>query len=265
MRKRIVTLMLGMVITAGLVAGCSSRNQPTSERIKSITVATSPGYAPFEYKDEEGNLVGYEVDIWNEFEERTGIEVNWEYADFSGLLGLLDTKKADIVSAQLGPNPDRVKNYDFSEPISYSGYVVVVASDNKDIQSFDDLAGKTIGMGSGSNAETIVKEKYPNNEVNIEFYTSATLENQYADLEYKRIDAVIAQNVQVYQALEKGSIQSKVLDPAISSNPSCFVMSKDQDELMTLVNDFIKEIKEDGTLQEISMKWIGTDITKESK
>ena len=58
----------------------------------SIVVAISSGYEPFCF-DKDNELQGYDVDMWKEFEERTGIKVKWERADFSGLLGLLDSGK----------------------------------------------------------------------------------------------------------------------------------------------------------------------------
>ena len=84
------------------------------------------------------------MDIWNEFSERTGIEVKWEYADFSGLLGLLSSGKADAVSAQMSPTEERKDSYLFSDPVDYYGSTVVVGKDNDEIKSVKDLSGKTV-------------------------------------------------------------------------------------------------------------------------
>jgi ABC-type amino acid transport substrate-binding protein len=117
-------------------------------------------------------------------------------------------------------------------------------------------------MGSGASDEKFLRDKFGEN-VNIEFYISATLENQYKDLEYGRIDAVIAQNIQIYQAIQKNSsLKIKVLESPISRSSACFALPKNNNELLKIINDFIKEARSDGTLKKISLKWLGADISE---
>ena len=228
--------------------------------VDSVTVATSPGYEPFEF-EEDGELKGYDVDIWNEFSERTGIEVKWEYADFSGLLGLLSSGKADAVSAQMSPTEERKDSYLFSDPVDYYGSTVVVAKDNDEIKSVKDLSGKTVGVGSGNSMQQAVEDMYPKGDVKFEVYTSATLEAMFDDIAYGRIDAVLAQDIQTYMAMKSNkNLKIKVLEP-FAYDTANIVFAKDNTELCDAMNKFIKIIKEDGTLQEISEKWIGADIT----
>ena len=228
--------------------------------VDSVTVATSPGSEPFEF-EEDGELKGYDVDIWNEFSERTGIEVKWEYADFSGLLGLLSSGKADAVSAQMSPTEERKDSYLFSDPVDYYGSTVVVAKDNDEIKSVKDLSGKTVGVGSGNSMQQAVEDMYPKGDVKFEVYTSATLEAMFDDIAYGRIDAVLAQDIQTYMAMKSNkNLKIKVLEP-FAYDTANIVFAKDNTELCDAMNKFIKIIKEDGTLQEISEKWIGADIT----
>jgi ABC-type amino acid transport substrate-binding protein len=143
MRKSFVLLVVCLLF---LNMSRNSGSAAETENITAIRVATSPGYAPFEFLDDD-KLVGYEVDVVKELEQRTGIKVNWEYADFSGLLGLLDSKRADMIAAQFSPTKERKQKYDFSDPINYYTKVIVVADNNNDIKGIDDLAGKQSGNG----------------------------------------------------------------------------------------------------------------------
>ena len=232
--------------------------------IESVTVATSPGYEPFEF-EEDGELKGYDVDIWNEFEERTGIEVKWEYADFSGLLGLISSGKADAVSAQMSPTPEREESFCFSDPVNYYGSTVVVAEDNEEIKSVDDLSGKTVGVGSGNAMQQSVEAMYPDGDVKFEVYTSATLEAMLDDIAYGRIDAVLAQDIQTYMAMKANeNLKLKVLDP-FEYGTATIVFDKENTELRDAMNKFIEILREDGTLKEISEKWVGVDITTEKE
>lgn len=280
MKKRMVSIMLCLVMCTAAIAGCGGNTEEsnTSETDASeagdgedtntygldmdkIVVATSPGYEPFEY-EEDGELMGYDVDIWKEFEERTGIEVEWEYTDFSGLLGLLQSGKADVVAAQMSPTEE---SFIFSDPVSYYGSTVVVAEDNDEIQSVEDLSGKVVGTGSGNNMQQIVEEMYPDGDVTFETYTSATLDAMLTDLVYGRIDAVLAQDIQTYMAMQANEeLKVKVLDP-FQYSEGCLVMDKSSTELADAVNAFLADLREDGTLSEISEKWIGEDISVEKE
>lgn len=286
MKKRIVSVFLCLSMCSALLMGCGNSDSKSKEETKvtdedtkkeessdkldlgldidSVTVATSPGYAPFEFKENDV-LKGYDVDIWNEFSKRTGIEVKWEYADFSGLLGLISSGKVDAVSAQMSPNPEREKSFIFSDPVDYYGATVVVAADNDEIKSVKDLSGKTVGVGSGNNMQQTVADMYPNGDVKFEVYTSATLEAMFDDIEYGRIDAVLAQDIQTYMAMKADeNLKIKVLEP-FEYSPATIVFDKSNTELRDAMNKFLQIIREDGTLKEISEKWIGADVTVEKE
>ena len=286
MKRKIVGGLLCVSMCTAMIVGCGQSSSESAEKteeteetketeessdkldlgldIESVTVATSPGYEPFEF-EEDGELKGYDVDIWNEFEERTGIEVKWEYADFSGLLGLISSGKADAVSAQMSPTPEREESFCFSDPVNYYGSTVVVAEDNEEIKSVDDLSGKTVGVGSGNAMQQSVEAMYPDGDVKFEVYTSATLEAMLDDIAYGRIDAVLAQDIQTYMAMKANeNLKLKVLDP-FEYGTATIVFDKENTELRDAMNKFIEILREDGTLKEISEKWVGVDITTEKE
>lgn len=282
MKKRIISALLCTVLALSMLAGCGKEEvteetteeatEETTEEasntygldMDTITVAISSGYEPFLYDDENGNLVGYDADLWAEFEERTGIKVEWERADFSGLLGLLQSGKADCVCAQLTPTPEREENFAFTEPETYYGSTLVVRSDNEEIKSVEDLAGKKIGVGSGNNMQQTVEAMYEEGELTFEVYTSATLENMLEDVALGRIDAMLAQDIQAYIAIEKSGADCKVLTP-FESSVGAIAVNKDDTQLLDGLNAFLADIKADGTLSAISEKWIGADVSVESK
>lgn len=270
--KKLATLLLSSVLALGMMTGCGKKESAESTKagkygldMDTLTVAVSPGYEPFMYKDGD-KMVGYDADLLAEFEKRSGIKVKYEEADFSGLLGLVQSGKADVVSAQLTPTPEREEVFAFTEPETYYGSVVVVAEDNNEIKSVKDLAGKKIGTGAGNEMQKKVEDMYKDSaeKPKFEIYTSATLENMLDDVEYGRIDGFLAQNVQAYMAIEKSGAKCKVLDP-FESSVGCMVVDKKNEKLLNGLNEFLKEIKEDGTLKEISEKWVGYDISTESK
>lgn len=259
--KVIAALMIGAT-TLGSFKGVNAQEDKYGfgDR-KELVVAISAGYEPFMY-EEDGELKGYDHDIFSELEKRTGIKVTYENADFSGLLGLVESGRADIAAAQLTPTPEREENFAFAEPTTYYGSTLVVKSDNEEIKSVDDLKGKTVGTGSGNNMQGIVDDMYEKGDINWEVFTSATLENMLQDVANGRIDAMLAQDVQAYMAIDRSGVDAKVLPP-FETSFGCFVVKKDNTELLDALNAFIKDIKEDGTLTAISEKWVGKDISKD--
>lgn len=226
-----------------------------------LVVAISAGYEPFMF-EADGELQGYDYDILAELEARTGIEIVYENADFSGLLGLVESGRADLVAAQLTPTPEREENFAFTEPITYYGATLVVKGDNEEIQSVEDLKGKTVGTGSGNNMQQDVEAMYEEGDINWEVFTSATLENMLQDVANGRIDAMLAQDIQAYIAINRSGVDAKVLPP-FDASFGTFGVKKDNTELLDALNAFIQDIKQDGTLAEISEKWVGHDISKD--
>lgn len=228
--------------------------------IDTITVATSPGYEPFEFMDGD-ELVGYDVDIWNEFEERTDITIEWEQADFSGLLGLLDTERADVIAAQMGPTPEREEKYAFSNPISYFGAIVAVHEDSDVEDPTEDLEGSTLGVGAGNDQQQVLQEFYEEGDIQWEIYNSGTLENMLSDIEFGRLDGAVGQNIQVSMAIDAGDLPLKITKP-FEESVGTLVVRKDDTELLDAINAYIADIQADGTLSEISEKWVGSDVSQ---
>ena len=85
------------------------------------------------------------------------------------------------------------------------------------------------------------------------------------DVDMGRIDGMLAQDIQAYMAIEKSGVNCKVVTPAFESSCGALAVKKENTVLLDGLNAFMKEIKEDGTLTEISMKWIGADVSVESK
>lgn len=270
LKKQLLPMLI--MLAALVFAGCASNgNEDTEakgenkaadkeEKRDELVVAISAGYEPFMF-EENGEMKGYDHDILMEYEKRTGTKIVYENADFSGLLGLVESGRADVVAAQLTPTPEREENFAFTEPITYYGSTIVVHKDNEEIKSVKDLKGKTVGVGSGNEMQQKVEEMYEEGDINWEIYTSATLENMLQDVSNKRLDAMLAQDVQAYVAINKSGANAKVLPP-FETSVGTLGVKKENTELLEELNRFIKEMKEDGTLAEISKKWIGEDISK---
>ena len=176
------------------------------------------------------------------------------------LLTGLSTGTYDLVINGVDITKEREKNFDFSTPYAYDHTVLVVRNDNTTITSFDDLKGKTTANSIGSTYMEL-GEDYGATVKGVDDLTKCM------DLvKSGGVDATInaATSINDYLLTTKDS-SFKILDLSNESTPYAIPMVKGDDNasLKKAVNKALKELKEDGTLSKISIKYFGEDLTKE--
>ena len=148
--KRIVTLILAVALTVVLAAGTLAEGNV-------LKVGMEGTYAPYTYHDDTGKLTGFEVDVANAIGEKIGYSVEFAEAAWDSLFPALDAGTIDVIMNQVTITDARLETYDFSTPYIYIHPVVIVAAENEDIKSFEDLAGKRAAEGLTSNYNALAK------------------------------------------------------------------------------------------------------------
>lgn len=250
-----MTILLSLVFVA-----CTSNEETKTQDVKIIKVGTSGGYYPFTYFEND-KLQGFEIDIWNAIGKKLNSEVEFKTSKFSGLFGMLETSKIDTISNQITMTDKRIAKYNFATPYVYDGAQIIVHNDTTEISSLDDLKGKKLGVGLGTNYADIVKAYDKNNEIEIITYEGNGFQQ---DVKLKRIDAYIEDRTSAVEAIKKGNLPLKLVGEPIKVlvNSFPFLKNEKNEELLNDVNKAIEELKADGTFKDISMKWFNTDITK---
>ena len=108
-----------------------------------ITVAMEGTWAPWTYHDADDNLVGYDVEVAQNIAKKLGVEVNFVEGEWDGLLAGLDDGRYDIMVNGVGVTEERAEKYNFSTPYAYNRTAVIVRGDYDEINSMEDLEGKT--------------------------------------------------------------------------------------------------------------------------
>ena len=112
-----------MILCAALI-GCAVFAMGKGESAKKeniITIGTSASYKPWAYQEND-EVKGFEIDVWNEIAKRNGLELKMKLGKFSGLVGMLDAGEIDSVAHQMSITPARLEKYLFSSPYAYSYY-----------------------------------------------------------------------------------------------------------------------------------------------
>jgi len=253
----VISIVLALIL---VIVGCSSK---PSEEVgnNNIKIGTSGGYRPFTFMNEEGKLDGFEIDVWNEIGKRIGYEVEYDTAEFSGLFGMLDTGKINTIANQITITEQRKEKYLFPTPYVYSGAQLIVKKGNNDIKSLEDLKGKKIGVSLGSNYEQLIRAYDKNNE--IEVITYEDFIGSLQDVSIGRIDAVMNDKLAGVMNIKESGLDLQLggepVHPLENSFP--FVNNEENKELIEKINSAIEDMREDGTLAEISNKWFEVDIT----
>ncbi|WP_163971009.1 transporter substrate-binding domain-containing protein [Oceanobacillus halotolerans] len=213
------------------------------------------------YPEDSDELTGYEVEVSREIADRLGVDVRFEEMAFDATLSALDSGRIDMSLA--GPRENSEEKFGFSEPVKYSYSTMVVrADDHSGIETLEDLEGKKAG-GAATTVYSDIARKYGAEVIT---YGNVTNDAYLRDVHNGRTDTVINDYYLQSLALEGFPDLDIVLHPDLKFHPTTksVVMDKEAHTFMEKVNTVIQEMKEDGTLAEISGQFFGgQDVSQE--
>ena len=219
-------------------------------------MATNAAFPPYEMTDDSGGFEGIDVEIAEKIAAKLGLELVVDDMDFSSVLTSVQGGKADIAMAGLTVTPDRQKNVDFTDSYA-TGVQVVIVPEDSDIKTIDDLAkDKMIGTQEGTTGFIYCSDTPENGgfgEDHVIAYTNGATAIQA--LLAGKVNAVVidSQPAKEFVAANDGL---KILETEFVSEYYAIGVSKDNPELLEAVNNALKELIEDGTVQEILDKYI---------
>ncbi|PPA70618.1 amino acid ABC transporter substrate-binding protein [Jeotgalibacillus proteolyticus] len=222
-----------------------------------ITVGTEGTYAPFTFHDESDTLTGYDIEVMNEVAERMGVDVEYRETQWDSMFEGLNSSRFDVIANQVGIREDRLETYDFSVPYTYSGAVVVVPEDNTAVTSFEDLEGMQSAQSLTSNYADIATE-YGAELIQVEGLAQAIELIKAGRAEVTVNDKLAILDFQQQQP----NAGIKIAAEESNASESGFMFRQDNEELVEEFNKHLEEMKEDGTLAEISEEWFGEDVSQ---
>jgi cystine transport system substrate-binding protein len=223
-----------------------------------LTVATEGTYRPFSYhEDGSGDLVGYDVEIAEAVADELGLDIEFQETQWDAIFAGLDAGRFDVIANQVSINPEREKQYLFSQPYTVSPGVIVVKQGDSSISSFDDLAGKTTAQSLTSNWYELAQESGANVEA-VEGWAQAV-----ALLEQGRVDATINDKLTFLDYVNTNGasgleVAAETDDPSLSA----LAFTKDKESLVAAVDAALAELQADGTIAKIGEKYFGEDVSE---
>lgn len=260
--KKWVLATLATVMTAMLLTGCQTSSDDKDEKTKEpkepIVISTTGQHAFFsETNEETGELQGFEIDVWTEIGKRLNREIEWEIAGFPGIIELLDSGRVDAVADQIGITEEREEVYYFSDVYFYVPYRIVVAENNDTINGVEDLFGKKLGLLSDDIAYSYFDELDPDSKIEYVNYEDSSVVPM--DVAMGRIDATLMSSLHIDSVKKESGLEIKgVGEPVYTENAGYpFAKTEEGKALRDEVNEVLKELTEEGFMEETALKWFG--------
>lgn len=252
----IVAIVVAFVTVTGFVS--CSKNKPAEKN--TFVLGLDDSFPPLGFRDENNNIVGYDIDLAAEVAKRMNKELVCQPIDWAAKEQELNTKKIDCIWNGFTMTQERQAAMAFTKAYLDNAQVVVVRADSG-IKNLAGLAGKVIGVQSGSSAEDAINEnlEFKNSLKSIvEFKENITALN---DLEIKNVDGVVMDQVVANYSITQTGRPYVVLAEGLANEEYGIAFRKDDTALRDRVQTILEEMEKDGTVATISNKWFGTNLS----
>ena len=248
--KKIVSILLSLIMIMSL-ASCGSQGAASTGAgsADKFVVATNAEFPPYEYKEGQ-DFVGIDVDIVNAIANKLGKKLEVLDIAFDAVLPAVVSGKADLGASGITITEDRKQNVDFSIPYTKAVQMVIVTEDS-DITSVDDLAGKKIGVQQGTTGDLYCTDDF-GEECMVRY---SKIADGVLPLKNGQIDCLVIDD-QVAINVVKNNTGIKTLETAYAEEEYAFAIQKGNQELLDTVNEVIKELETSGELAAIKAKFI---------
>lgn len=220
-----------------------------------LTVGANVGNVPWEFQDEAGAIVGFEVDLATEVAKRLGRDLKIENIPFNGLFSAVQSGRIDMAMSSITITQKRLAEVSFAQPYYDSDQSLTVTSASG-LKGLADMSGKIIGVDTGSTGDmwaTENQEKYGFAEIRrFEGLAPAML-----DLGNGRIDGYIS-DIPALQYYSKDKPEFAVVERILTGEQYSMMFAKDA-PLAAEVSAIITTLKGEGFVQATHKKWFGSD------
>ena len=285
MKKKLISMMLTAVMAFSLLAGCGAKEEAepeaqentaqadkeqaeepaeqeeSSEEKTTFTVGFDAEYPPYGYMDENGEYTGFDLELAQAVCDLEGWElvktpISWDSKDME-----LESGTIDCIWNGFTMN-GREDDYTWSDPYVDNSQVMVVA-ENSGIETFDDLAGKVVGVQAPSAALQLLQDEEGQKALADTFgarqeladYNSAFVELQAGSVQAVAMDIGVAQ----YQIKTRGE-GFKIMDEKLNSEKYAIGFKLGNEELRDKVNADLQTLLADGTFDELAEKYELSDM-----
>ncbi len=255
---RLMLAALAATLFVVVVTACSEEGGDSLSRVNEkgeISFAMSGGYPPFNFYNDNNELVGFDVDVAEEVARRIGVSFKPVTTEWSGIIEGLRSGAYDGILGSMAVTEQRLEVVNFSIPYYYSGAQLLVKK-GASFTSPDQLKGKTIGVVTGT---TFANDAEKLGADDVKLYKDDT--HTLTELNNGVVDGVITDRVVGVNAMNSGKFDITLLGMPLRGEDIAVAFRKGDDTLLLEVNNILTSMHKDGSLSSLSQKWLNADIT----
>jgi polar amino acid transport system substrate-binding protein len=219
-----------------------------------LRVGMDASYPPFEKVDEAtGQLYGYDVDLAREIGRRLDLEVQFVNIGFDGLYDALIAKKVDAVISALPYDPLRTQDVFYTVSYFNAGLVLVVGENETEIESVDDLVGRTLGVEWGSDSDAQGRRLAKRLD-GLTLYPYPTPLDTLWGLKNGEVEVVLVDAVSALHFIKhEGAV--KIVGEPVTDESYVIAVGPTSTELLSALNTVLLDLRDDGTLIRLRDDW----------
>ena len=263
--KKIFLLLL-MILTVG---GCGDSKEESKEinstRHRNIlTIGFDESFAPMGFRDENGEIVGFDIDLAKETAKRMGAEVEFRPIAWDNKEQELTSGNVDMIWNGLDIIDDYKEYMIFSKPYMDNRQILLVNAGNiHRIYSLSDLEGKVVATQAGSNAEAYINEHEDLKKSFAVFRTYHDLQEGFETLRKEHFYVLIIDEIAARYEMSKHPGDFEIIEATVGSTTEFGIgFRKNDTELRDKVQKAFDAIVSDGTAKAISEQWFHADLIK---
>lgn len=264
MKKAITILMLVMCAAIVFAAGAKESGADNSlNYIKNkgtLILGLDDSFPPMGYRNENNEIVGFDIDVAKEVCKRMGIKLELQPIDWNAKEQELATKQIDCIWNGFTVTEERKKSLTFSDAYVNNAQVLIVLNDSS-YKTLADLKGKTIGLQAGSSAADALNDS-PDFKATLKGVVELK-DNLTAlmDLQTGGCDAVLMDLLVANYAIKQSAKPMRILDEGLANEEYAVGFRFGEKALADEVTNTMKAMAADGTMAKIATEWFGADIT----
>ncbi|WP_440977744.1 ABC transporter substrate-binding protein [Sedimentibacter sp. LTW-03] len=227
---------------------------------KVLRVGMCPEYPPFESINENNEIVGFDPSLAAAIADEIGVKAEFVNTPWEGLIAGVNNGDFDIIMSAMSPEEatSATDAVELSDNYYTLADVIVVKSENDEINSKEDLAGKIIGIQDASSAAQAA-EKLPEMGIEVaEIKHYNRNADAYAELVNGRIDAIVV-GVTYANEQAKNNPEFKVVNDPIQEIGIAVVAKDGSEALIEKIEEVISKLKENGTYDNIAVEWLAVE------
>lgn len=249
-------LLAGAALAAPLAASAADLLDEVKAR-GTLRIACEGTYPPFNFKDEKGQLTGFDVEIGQALATKLGVKAEFTTTEWSGILAGLQAGKYDVIVNQVAATEQRRQIFDFSGPyvMSYP-QLIVRENERRKLDTPADLKDKKIGVGQGSNFAELARSF-----AGAEVRTYPGAPEYLQDLATGRIDVAINDSLLIPYLRAKTRLPVKAGAQIGKPESNAIPFRKGSPKFKAAIDQALEDLKADGTYAKISTKWFERDVS----